>query len=79
MGDLDKEIFRLTNQKETCEEASEKQTNYMWEEYELTYYSAKEQRDETLVDLADIKKQIQNLKTEIRGTWLCQCQCDRRL
>lgn len=67
MGDLDKEIFRLTNQKETCEEASEKQTNYMWEEYELTYYSAKEQRDETLVDLADIKKQIQNLKTEIRG------------
>ena len=37
----------------------------MWEEYELTYYSAKEQRDETLVDLADIKKQIQNLKTEI--------------
>ena len=64
---LDKELFRLNAQKEKTEEWKENRIHYLWEEYELTYYSAKEQRDETLVDLAEIKKQIQNLKTEIRG------------
>ena len=47
MSDLDKECFRLDSQKEGYEEASEKQMNYMWEEYELTYNHAKELRNET--------------------------------
>ena len=40
--------------------------NYMWEEYELTYNHAKELRNETLTDLALMKKKIQELKNEIR-------------
>ena len=42
MSDLDKEIFRLESRKESYEEAADKQINYMWEEYELTYNHALE-------------------------------------
>ncbi len=66
MSDLDKELFRLNSQKEGYEESSEKQMNYMWEEYELTYNHALELRDEEMTDLAFMKKQIQTLKGEIR-------------
>lgn len=45
----------------------DKQINYMWEEYEITYGLAKELRDENLTDLAEIKKRIQTLKSEIKG------------
>ena len=37
MNELDKEIFRLNQQREKLEEALESQQNYMWEEYELTF------------------------------------------
>ena len=67
MSELDKEIFRLESQKESYEDASEKQMNYMWEEYEVTYNHALEIRDETLTDLAMMKKQTQVLKSEIKG------------
>ena len=36
ISSLDKECFRLNSQKESYEAASEKQMNYMWEEYEIT-------------------------------------------
>ena len=39
----------------------------MWEEYELTYSSALEIRDENLTDLAFMKKEIQRLKNEIKA------------
>ena len=67
MAELDKEVFRLTSRKEGYEEASEKQINYMWEEYELTYNRAMEIRDENLTDLALMKKRIQELKGEIKS------------
>ncbi|MGN1167647.1 MAG: chromosome segregation protein SMC [Lachnospiraceae bacterium] len=67
MSDLDKEVFRLESQKTNYEEASEKQFNYMWEEYELTYNRALELRNENLTDLSKMKKRIQELKNEIRG------------
>ena len=67
IADLDKEVFRLTSRKEGYEEASEKQINYMWEEYEITYNYALSVRDETLTDLSFMKKQIQSLKQEIRA------------
>lgn len=66
MSDLDKECFRLNSQKESYEEASDKQINYMWDEYELTYGRAMELRDMNLTDLAYMKRQIQTLKNEIR-------------
>ena len=67
MSSLDKEIFRLNSQKEKLEELNENQVNYMWNEYELTYQSAKEFRNEELTNLAQIKKTISSLKSEIRG------------
>lgn len=67
MADLDKECFRLSSKKESAEEILDKQINYMWEEYEITYGLAKELRDENLTDLTEIKKKIQTLKGEIRG------------
>ncbi len=67
MSDLDKEIFRLESRRENYEEAEDKQINYMWEEYELTYGHALELRNENLTDLAVMKKRIQALKNEIKG------------
>ena len=67
MTDLDKEVYRLESQREGYEEASEKQINYMWEEYELTLNHAKELRNPNLTDLADMKRRIQELKGEIRA------------
>lgn len=63
---LDKECFRLDSQRESYEAASEKQMNYMWEEYELTYNHAMELRDQNLTDLSYMKRQIQELRNEIR-------------
>ena len=63
---LDKECFRLNSQKESYEASSEKQMNYMWEEYEITYNHAMELRDPNLTDLSLMKRQIQTLKNEIR-------------
>lgn len=66
IADLDKEVFRLGSRKEEYEASSEKQINYMWEEYELTYNRALELRDENLTDLSFMKKSVQRLKNEIR-------------
>ncbi|MEE1085938.1 MAG: chromosome segregation protein SMC [Schaedlerella sp.] len=66
MADLDKECFRLTSKKESYEEISDKQSNYMWDEYEMTYGHALELRDPNFTDVAYLKKQIQNLKAEIK-------------
>lgn len=66
MAELDKELFRLNSQKEECGETEEKQRNYMWEEYEMTYNGALKLRDESLTDRAFMKKQILFLKGEIR-------------
>ena len=66
MSELDKECFRLNSRKESYEEAADKHINYMWEEYELTLHSARELRNPNLTDLNYMKKQIQNLKGEIK-------------
>ena len=66
MSLLDKESYRLQGQKEKLEEEQETQTNYMWEEYEITYGRAKEQMQDDLGERTEIKKQIQQVKSEIR-------------
>ncbi|MSS63363.1 chromosome segregation protein SMC [Velocimicrobium porci] len=66
MNDLDKECFRLTSQKEKISEQIENQMNYMWEEYELTYNSARELYVKTEETLSSIKKSIGELKVKIR-------------
>ncbi len=67
MSELDKEVFRLESQKSNYEEASEKQINYMWEEYELTYNRALELRNKNLTDLSKMKKRILEVKGEIKA------------
>ena len=63
---LDKDVFRLDSQKERLEEKTETLTNYMWEEYELTYTTAKELEDQELSNLSDMKKMTDSLKGSIR-------------
>lgn len=63
---LDKEVYRLTSQKERLEEATETQINYMWDEYEITFSSAMELRDGALTELHSIKRDILSLKDKIR-------------
>lgn len=67
ISDLEKEELRLKNRLEALEEASDKNISYMWDEYELTYNMAMEIRDTTMNDLSAMKKQILQLKSEIKS------------
>lgn len=64
--ELEKEIFRLNSQREKLEDAHTYQNNYMWEEYELTLHAALELRNEEYQNLSELKKEIANIKDEIR-------------
>lgn len=66
MNDLDKELFRLNNQKEKQNEGLEQQNNYMWEEYELTYHNAMSLQNDEYNNPTEMKKQILGIKDEIR-------------
>ena len=66
LNDLDKEIFRLNSQREKLKEAEEYQTNYMWEEYELTPHAAIELKNDAYTDLSALKKLIIQIKDDIR-------------
>ena len=65
-NDLDKELFRLNSQSDKLNEALEYQTNYMWEEYELTPHAALGLRNEEYNDLNELKKLILTIKDEIK-------------
>lgn len=65
-SELDKEIFRLNNQKEKLESSEESLTGYMWEEYELTRHAAMELKSEEYNNAADLKKLISGVREEIR-------------
>ena len=67
MTSLDKEVYRLTNQKERFEESLSSQISYMWEEYEITLTDASSMRDESMTDLSAMKKMSNSLKSEIKG------------
>jgi len=64
---LDKELYRLQSQKEKLDDKLELLVNYMWTEYELTYRSAGELRHPDLTALPAIRKQIEELKSSIKG------------
>ena len=66
ISDLDKEVYRLTAQKEKAEESIDAQINYMWSEYEITLSDASTLRDESMNDLGSMKKQIYTVKDEIK-------------
>ncbi len=66
ISDLDKENYRLEGQKEKLEESKETQASYMWEEYELTYNSAYDLRNEEIGNLSELKTKVSGLKSEIK-------------
>ncbi len=66
MNALDKEVFRLTAAKTRLEESIETQINYMWDEYEITLSDAAAIRDESMTDLAAMKRDIAYLKDQIK-------------
>ncbi len=66
ISSLDKEVYRLSSQKERLEESMESHINYMWAEYEITLSDAAAIRDESMTDLPSMKRSISGLKDEIR-------------
>ena len=66
MTSLDKEVYRLSAQKERLEESLEAQINYMWDEYEITLSDASGLRDESMTDLSAMKREIGSLKDQIK-------------
>ncbi len=67
MNHLDRDLFRLQSQKEKLTERMDSQTNYMWNEYELTWSTAEKLRDIELGPVSEMKKQIEKLKTQIKA------------
>ncbi len=67
LGNLDKEIFRLNNQKEKLADQIENRVNYMWEEYELTYGTAQEQQEKLDIEVSEMRKQISQVKIRMKG------------
>ncbi len=66
-SDLDKECFRLSNQKEKLAEKMDSYTNYMWEQYELTYHAAKENKIEVSYSVAQMRSEIAKLKSQMKA------------
>ena len=64
---LDKDVFRLQNQKEKLDEKLEHQVNYMWNEYELTYSTAEALKVPELSSLGELKKLIDERKASIKA------------
>ena len=67
VGELDKECFRLNNQRDKLEDRINSYTEYMWEQYELTYHSAKALETTNTLSPVDMKKRIEELKGMIKS------------
>jgi chromosome segregation protein len=64
---LDKSAFKLNAAVEKINEQADNLSKYMWEEYELTYQSAAELKDESLNDLASLKQEVSAVKSKIKS------------
>ena len=66
MSELDKEVYRLSAQREKLQSGMEMQINYMWDEYEITLSDASSMRDEEMTDLPSMKRNITSLRDQIK-------------
>lgn len=66
MNELDKEVYRLTNQQEKLTAGLQSLMDYMWEEYELTYNRALLLKTESQLSQPQMKKAIGELKFKIK-------------
>jgi chromosome segregation protein len=64
---LDKEVYRLSSQKEALEEKSENKEAYMWNEYEITYRKACEMKNQDFNDKSQIRENIANIRKEMKS------------
>ena len=67
INELDKENYRLEASKEKFHEKNDSLTDYMWNEYEITYGYCLELKDESMDNLNLIKKNIAELKASIKS------------
>lgn len=67
ISSLEREVDRLSDRIEKNDEAVSYQTNYLWNEYELTPHQAEEFADPEMTDPAAMNKQISSVRNEIRG------------
>ncbi|MGN0368471.1 MAG: chromosome segregation protein SMC, partial [Wujia sp.] len=63
---LDKSAFKINASIEKLSEHAESLNNYMWEEYELTYNSAIDFKDESFDDIGSLKREITAVKGKIK-------------
>ena len=66
---LEKETYRLATQKEKIEERLAQLSNYMWQEYEITLSTAKEQFEKpesSGLSLAEVQRIILDIKKKIK-------------
>ena len=66
ISELDKETFRLESRKQNIEEKIEAKVNHMWNEYELTYHSAKEIEIDESISYTRMKSNVGETKSKIR-------------
>ena len=67
LNTMNKEVFRLTSRKEKLEGSLSELSDYMWNEYELTYNTAVSMRDPELSSLNKLKKDIAQCRADIRA------------
>ena len=65
-ADLDKEKYRIETQKEKLEEQLKSLNEYMWAEYELTYYNAMDLKKDGMHNLSELKKETASIKRRIK-------------
>jgi chromosome segregation protein len=66
LGNLEKEQYRLDAANEKAQEEYERQNNYMWQEYELTYHHALPMKTEQYDQPSESKKRVRELKDEMK-------------
>lgn len=64
---LDKDQFRLQSQQEKLSERLDRQVDYMWNEYEITYSTAEMFRQPDMGTEAEMRRRADQLKGDIRA------------
>ena len=67
MTGLEKEAYKLTSTLEKLGESKDSLTEYMWEEYELTYSETEKLRDEDERSTSEMRKEIASVKQKIKA------------
>ncbi len=67
LAQLDKDQFRLQSQQEKLNERLDRQVDYMWSEYELTFTTAEAFRNPQLRSVPEMRRRSEQLKADIRA------------